>query len=99
MSYSGPNEGFVPVRWPAVNIVTPTKPGFKLQLRYLYIESVWAIIKKRMTPKKRTRTELENEVQKLWDDVRKEGIVRKLSDSMQSRCQAVVDSNGYPTKY
>uniref|UniRef100_A0A8R1I4I6 DDE_3 domain-containing protein n=1 Tax=Caenorhabditis japonica TaxID=281687 RepID=A0A8R1I4I6_CAEJA len=63
------------------------------------IEKVWEELEKRMTGK-RTRNVDEN-YQKLaeeWDKIL-QSVIDTLLDSMQRRCQAVIDTRDFATKY
>lgn len=63
------------------------------------IENLWSILEHRL----RSRTcnnevELFNILQEGWNAL-ESSLLTKLVDSMPRRCQAVIDSNGYATKY
>lgn len=63
------------------------------------IENLWNQVKRNIANKKhRNQDELWNAIQKAWYAIPVE-MCRKLVDSMQRRCEAVLKSKGFPTKY
>jgi transposase len=63
------------------------------------IENLWAILKSSIADRNPTNeAELFALVNKAWDEIPNETL-KNLVKSMPRRCQAVIDSKGYPTKY
>lgn len=63
------------------------------------IENLWSILKRKvddLNPK--TEKELVDYIFNIWDNL-EVSLIDKLITSVPSRLQAVIDSNGYPTKY
>ncbi|MCP3851679.1 MAG: hypothetical protein GY694_15775 [Gammaproteobacteria bacterium] len=63
------------------------------------IENLWAIFDKSLQDRRPTNeAELFEILQNAWDNIELKTL-RSLIRSMPRRCQAVIDANGYPTKY
>lgn len=63
------------------------------------IENLWCEAERRIGGRKfKKEDELFNAVQEKWRGIPKERL-EKLVESMPRRCKAVIDSNGYATKY
>ena len=63
------------------------------------IENLWQYMKVRLQGIRfRNQAELFERLQDIWNKISME-YVRKLVDSMPSRCQMVISCHGYPTKY
>lgn len=65
------------------------------------IENVWGYIKtqiRKANPLPRTREEFKSLILRLWSTFPIEAC-KKLINSMPNRCQEVITSKGYPTKY
>ena len=63
------------------------------------IENLWYEAERRLGGRKfKKEDDLFNAVKKAWAEIPKERL-EKLVESMPSRCKAVIDANGYATKY
>lgn len=63
------------------------------------IENLWAIIEARLTKRKcSNEEELFELLLRQWNSIEDE-LLHNLICSMPRRCQAVIDNNGFPTKY
>lgn len=63
------------------------------------IENLWAILDKRLKDRQPgTKQELFEELERGWNALDVE-LLTNLVDSMPARCQSVIDSQGYATKY
>ncbi len=63
------------------------------------IENLWSILNDRLIDRNPSnKSELFNQIQEGWNDIPLK-ILHNLVKSMRDRCQAVIDANGYPTRY
>ena len=63
------------------------------------IENLWSILDHRLKNRHvNTAEQLFAALQEAWNDLPVD-MLQRLVDSMPARCQAVIDSRGYPTKY
>ena len=63
------------------------------------IENLWAILDKQLRARRcNTLDELFKTLQNGWNNLQLKTL-QSLVASMPARCQAVIDANGYPTKY
>ena len=63
------------------------------------IENLWALLDKKISDRNPSNEdELFEIIQKGWQELQTE-LLTRLVDSMPTRCQAVIDNNGLPTKY
>ena len=63
------------------------------------IENLWKILNDKMKGRKPSNENDLFEMMKCaWENIDKK-ILEKLVGSMKARCEAVIESKGYPTKY
>ena len=63
------------------------------------IEHVWKLLKDRVRVRKpNTKAELRQYIQEEWDRITMEDI-RRITSSMERRCEAVIAVDGLPTRY
>lgn len=81
------NKNVIKLDWPAQS------PDLNI------IENLWAIFDKRLASRNpQNEDQLFNVLCKAWSKIPMK-IIHSLIESMPRRCQAVIDANGYPTKY
>lgn len=63
------------------------------------IENLWSILESRMKDRQpNSEDELHDVVNDAWDNLPRD-LLEGLVNSMHDRCQAVIENNGYATKY